>query len=88
MAKKQRPIITDPYIEVPGTTMEDRLKKYEEEKAEYARIREEEWLENDKGGIIIAFLEGIERIKNLFSKKKKQEIEKQITQTKQNQKQK
>lgn len=84
MAKRQRPIITDPNIEIPGTTMAERLKKYEKQKAEYSRIREEEWFEEPN--LIDSFLNGIERIKKLFSKKKKQDIEKQITQTKQRQK--
>ncbi len=38
----QRPIIRDPYTEVEGTTMDQRLKIYEEDKQEYARVREEE----------------------------------------------
>lgn len=84
MAKRQRPIITDPYIEVPGTTMEDRLKKYEEEKAEYARIREEELIE--KKDIIDSFLNGIDKIKKLFSRKKVQDITKAATLDNQKQK--
>ncbi|MBO5662744.1 MAG: hypothetical protein J6S12_02695, partial [Alphaproteobacteria bacterium] len=44
MTKNNRPIISDPYIEIPGTTMEERLDKYHEDKMEYSRIREEERL--------------------------------------------
>ena len=84
MAKKQRPIITDPNIEVPGTTMEERLKKYDQEKAEYSRIREEEWIE--KKDIIDSFLNGIDKIKKLFSRKKTQDIAKAATPDNQKQK--
>lgn len=84
MAKKQRPIITDPNIEVPGTTMEERLKKYDQEKAEYSRIREEEWIE--KKDIIDSFLNGIDKIKKLFSRKKVQDITKAATLDNQKQK--
>lgn len=84
MAKKQRPIITDPNIEVPGTTMKERLKKYDQEKAEYSRIREEEWIE--KKDIIDSFLNGIDKIKKLFSRKKTQDIAKAATLDNQKQK--
>jgi len=84
MAKKQRPIITDPNIEAPGTTMEERLKKYDQEKAEYSRIREEEWIE--KKDIIDSFLNGIDKIKKLFSRKKVQDIAKAATLDNQKQK--
>ena len=81
MAKSQRPIITDPNIEVPGTTLEQRLRKYEEEKAEYSRIREEEWI--TEPSILDSFLHGIENIKKMFLTKKKQQIEKKTTLQKQ-----
>ena len=84
MAKTQRPIISDPNIEVPGTTMEERLKKYDQEKAEYSRIREEEWIE--KKDIIDSFLNGIDKIKKLFSRKKVQDIAKAATLDNQKQK--
>ncbi len=42
--KSNRPIIEDPNVDVPGTTMEERLKKYDDQKQEYSAIREEERL--------------------------------------------
>lgn len=41
---KNRIIIEDPNDPVPGTTLDQRLKKYEEQKQEYSAQREEERL--------------------------------------------
>ncbi len=68
MSKYKRPIITDPNINIPGTTMKERLKKYAEEKQEYARIREEERL--NEYCIIDVFFNCIDKINNAFSKQK------------------
>lgn len=68
MSIYKRPTITDPNIEIPGTTIEDRLQKYENEKQEYSRIREEERL--NSYGMIDIFLDCTDIICKLFSKQK------------------
>ncbi len=68
MSKRNRPIISDPYVEIPGTSMEDRLKKYEADKQEYSRIREEELLNGPC--LIDDFMNCIDKIRNFFSKQK------------------
>lgn len=47
--------------------MKERLKKYEEEKQEYSRIREEERL--NAPSLFDKFLDGLDKIKALFTKK-------------------
>ena len=68
MSKYNRPFITDPNVEIPGTTMEERLKKYEKEKQEYSRIREEEFLNTPD--ILDVFINCSDRICRFFSKQK------------------
>jgi hypothetical protein len=65
----QRPIIRDPHEEINGDTMEHRLALYEKDKQEYARIREEEFL-NAPGTIetIISFIKDAKNF--LFPKNK------------------
>lgn len=36
------PFVEDPNVNVPGTTMEERLKKYEDQKQKYSAWREEQ----------------------------------------------
>ena len=68
MSKYKRPIITDPNIEIPGTTMKDRLQKYENEKQDYLHIREEERL--NAYGMIDIVLDGMDKLRHMFSKQK------------------
>ncbi len=44
MKKNDRPFIADPNIVIPGTTLDERLDRYHDEKMEYSRVREEERL--------------------------------------------
>lgn len=73
MTKNNRPIISDPNENISGTTMKERLKKYADEKQEYSRIREEERLNTPS--ILDKFIDGIDKIKTLFTKK---QIDKKI----------
>lgn len=73
MTKNNRPIISDPNENIPGTTMKERLKKYADEKQEYSRIREEERLNTPS--FLDKFIDGIDKIKALFTKK---QIDKKI----------
>ena len=68
MSENTRPIISDPYTEIPGTTMEERLKKYHADTLEYSRIREEELL--NAPSIIDNFMDCIDKIRNIFSRQK------------------
>ena len=68
MTKKERPIIEDPNEPIDGTTMEERLKKYEKQKLEYAAQREEEWL--NEPSAFDKFMAGIKKIAAKLSKKK------------------
>lgn len=73
MTKNNRPIISDPNENIPDTTMKERLKKYADEKQEYSRIREEERLNTPS--FLDKFIDGIDKIKALFTKK---QIDKKI----------
>ena len=64
MTKNNRPIISDPHIEIPGTTMEERLDKYHSDKMEYSRIREEERL-NAPSFVFLA-IDTFDKIKDFF----------------------
>ena len=68
MSKKERVIIEDPNEPIDGTTMEERLKKYEKQKLEYAAQREEEWL--NEPSTFDKFMAGIKKIVAKLSKKK------------------
>lgn len=69
MTKNDRPIISDPYIEIPGTTMEERLDKYHEDKMEYSRVREEERLNGPS--FIFSVIDTFDKIKDFFKSKTK-----------------
>ena len=64
MSNKIRPFITDPNVPTPGTTMAERLQKYEEEKQEYSRIREEERI--NAPDILDTFIGYAHKIYNMF----------------------
>ena len=68
MSKKERVFIEDPNEPIDGTTMEERLKKYEKQKLEYAAQREEEWL--NEPSTFDKFMAGIKKIAAKLSKKK------------------
>lgn len=68
MSKKERVIIEDPNEPIDGTTMEERLKKYEKQKLEYAAQREEEWL--NEPSTFDKFMASIKKIAAELSKKK------------------
>lgn len=73
MARKDRIIIEDPNEPIDGTTMEERLKKYDNQKLEYAAQREEEWL--NAPSTFDKFMAGIKKIAAKLSKKKTAEIQ-------------
>lgn len=64
MSNKTRPVISDPNVAIPGTTMAERLQKYEEEKQEYSRIREEERI--NAPDLLDTFMEHAQKILNWF----------------------
>lgn len=69
MTKNTRPIISDPNVKIPGTTMEERLSQYCNEKKEYSRIREEEYL--DGPSVVFTVIDTIDKITNFIKSKYK-----------------
>lgn len=65
--------IKDPSFRIRNPKTEQMMKEHEAENLARAEAKEKERLE--KEGLIDAFLNGIDKISKLFSKKKKKEIE-------------
>lgn len=64
---RNRILIEDPYEEIPGTTMQERLEKYEMQKQIYSTQREEEWI--NQPSTLFNIVDNICDIKNKLSQK-------------------